>query len=303
MFPQDGTDIDSLLDRADRALWGPERQKAPGLRVYRPELDTEVPKALQLHEDLKTALQKGPDFVLHFQPIVSTNSANASGVEALIRWNHPELGLLPAGEFIPVAEASGLIGEIDRWVMLAAARQAAQWQEQGTGPDWVALNLSAQTLGDPELTDFLKDCLVNDVTLSPKRLVIEITEHAALRQEQVVSDILRSLDEELGLSISIDDFGTGYSSLLYLRRFPADYLKIDMNFVHGLTESEADEKVVRSIIALGQAFDMQLIAEGVETDGQRDWLTEEQCDFLQGYLYGRPVSAEELELGRLAEPA
>lgn len=299
MFPQDGTDIDTLLDRADRALWGPERQKAPGLRVYRPELDTEVPKALRLHEDLKTALQKGAAFELQFQPIVPIRSGSVTGVEALIRWHHPELGLLPAGEFIPVAEASGLIGEIDRWVMLEAARQAAEWQERGTGPDWIALNLSAQTLGDPELPDFLEARLANGRGLEPKRLVIEITEHAALRQEKVVSDILQSLHEALGLSISIDDFGTGYSSLLYLRRFPADYLKVDMNFVQGLGESEADEKVVRSIIALGRAFDMELIAEGVETEVQRDWLVTETCDFLQGYLYGRPVPADELDMESL----
>lgn len=296
MYPQDATDIDTLLDRADRALWGPERQKAPGLRLYRPELDTEVPKTLRLHEDLKAALQKGPDFELHFQPIVSTRSDGASGVEALIRWHHPELGLLPAGEFIAVAEASGLVGEIDRWVMLEAARQAAEWQEREVGPDWIAINLSAQTLGDPELLDFLEARLATGRGLEPKRLVIEITEHAALRQEQVVSEILQSLHETLGLSISIDDFGTGYSSLLYLRRFPADYLKVDMNFVQGLGESDADEKVVRSIIALGRAFDMELIAEGVETDFQRDWLTQETCDFLQGYLFGRPVPAEELKV-------
>lgn len=303
IFPQDGTDIDTLLDRADRALWGPERQKAPGIRLYRPELDTEVPRVLRLHEDLKTALQQGSEFELHFQPIVSIRSGSVSGVEALIRWNHPELGLLPAGEFIPVAEASGLIGEIDRWVMLEAARQAAEWQERDTGPDWIAINLSAQTLGDPELPDFLESRLAAGRGLDPKRLVIEITEHAALRQEKVVSDILRSLHETLGLSISIDDFGTGYSSLLYLRRFPADYLKVDMNFVQGLTESEADEKVVRSIIALGQAFDMELIAEGVETEAQRDWLIEEDCDFLQGYLFGRPVPAEELVARRLGKSA
>lgn len=299
MFPQDGTDIDTLLDRADRALWGPERQKAPGLRVYRPELDTEVPKALRLHEDLKTALQKGADFELHFQPIVPIRSGSFTGVEALIRWHHPEMGLLPAGEFIPVAEASGLIGEIDRWVMLEAARQAAEWQEREAGPDWIAINLSAQTLGDPELPDFLEARLANGTGLEPKRLVIEITEHAALRQERVVSEILQSLHETLGLSISIDDFGTGYSSLLYLRRLPADYLKVDMNFVQGLGESEPDEKVVRSIIALGQAFDMRLIAEGVETELQRDWLIAETCDFLQGYLYGHPVPADELKMESL----
>lgn len=302
MFPQDGTDIDTLLDRADRALWGPERQKAPGLRVYRPELDTEVPKALRLHEDLKAALQKGADFELHFQPIVPIRSGSVTGVEALIRWHHPELGLLPAGEFIPVAEASGLIGEIDRWVMLEAARQAAEWQKREAGPDWIAINLSAQTLGDPELPDFLEARLANGRGLEPTRLVIEITEHAALRQEQVVSEILRSLRETLGLSISIDDFGTGYSSLLYLRRFPADYLKVDMNFVQGLGESDADEKVVRSIIALGQAFDMELIGEGVETKTQLDWLTQEACDFLQGYLFGRPVPADELDLDGLGGP-
>lgn len=298
LYPRDGLDLDTLLDRADRALWGVERKKGPGLRVYRPELEMQVPEALQLRDELKTAIQTGFDeFRVHYQPVVDAASGRLRGLEALIRWEHPERGLLPAAEFVPVAEAAGLIGEMDRWTFREAARQALAWSEEGRGPDWLSLNLSAQTLGDPELQAFVEESLPADIADASTQLVVEITEHAAMRREQVVRSVLAVMDRKLGLSVSIDDFGTGYSSLLYLRRFPADYLKIDMEFVSGIGLERADEKVIRAIIALGAEFGMELIAEGIETDAQRDWLREAGCQHLQGYLFGHPMPPEELDFG------
>jgi EAL domain-containing protein (putative c-di-GMP-specific phosphodiesterase class I) len=158
----------------------------------------------------------------------------------------------------------------------------------------VAVNLSVQTLADPELPRFLRDELLGREDRDPTRLVVEITEHAAMRQDEVTDHNLDVLREEVGLSLSIDDFGTGYSSLLYLRRLPADYLKVDMTFVRGLGRSARDEKVVRAIIALGEEFDMRVIGEGVETEAQGRWLREAGCHHLQGFHYGRPVPGEEL---------
>lgn len=293
VFPDDAEEVDSLLERADRALWGRDRDKGPGLRRYRSESRTSADETDALRRDLKRSLQCGPDFVLRYQPIVDARSDAPVGFEALVRWEHPERGTVSPGAFIPVAEASGLIREVDRHVFRTALRQAETWNRHGVDFGWISVNLSTQTLCDPEFVDFVRRTLDRHPRVDPRQVVLEVTEHASLKDVHR-TEVLERLSEEVGLSISIDDFGLGYSSLLYLRDFPADRLKIDMEFVQGVADSECDQKMVRGIIGLGRAFDMTLVAEGVETEAQAKWLREHGCPRLQGYLFGKPMSAGEV---------
>jgi len=294
VYPDDGSELDTLLDCADRAVWGADREKKPGLRRYRRALRMVGDDASRIRVELKKALQTGPDFFRLYQPIVAADSREPVGLEALVRWDHPERGIVGPAEFISVAEASGLIREIDRHVFRGAVRQAALWNRRGLPFGWLSVNLSTQSLADPEFLEFAEETLSTYPAVEPGQVVLEITEHAAMQQVRE-ADILRRLDHQVGVSIAIDDFGIGYSSLLYLRHLPAGFLKIDMEFVHGLPESESDRKVIRGIIGLGRAFEMTLIAEGVEKERQASWLHEAGCSCLQGYLFARPMTSEEVE--------
>lgn len=294
VYPEDGRDLDPLLHRADDALWGPDRNKSPGIRRFQvEELDEGVP-TWEVTKQLKRALQRGSELYQVYHPIMSADGRDLVGVEALVRWQHPEHGLVTPDQFIPEAEASGLIRQLDRIVFRTVVAQAAKWTREGHPPDWLAVNLSAQTLSNPEFVEWVRQTLADCPTISPKQVVIEITEHTAIRQV-ARSEVLDQLENDIGISISIDDFGIGYSSLLYLRQFPADYLKIDRQFVAGVSQSEPDQKVVKGIIELGNAFGMKIIAEGVETEEEEGWLRQAGCQYLQGFLFGRPVSAEEIE--------
>lgn len=294
VFPDDGTNLDTLLHRADEALWGPDRKKAPGVRRYEPGLQgAEASPAWDVSKELNGALQRGDELFQVYQPIVSADGSDTVGVESLVRWQHPDHGILTPGAFIREAEASGLIRQLDRAVFRRTVDQTADWLGNGISLDWVAVNLSAQSLSDPEFAEWAYRILEERPALVPDRIVVEITEHTAM-QQVARTDTLDRLQDEVGVSISIDDFGIGYSSLLYLRRFPADFLKIDMEFVRNVIDSEADQKVVRGIIALGNAFDMELIAEGIETKKQQEWLREAGSQYLQGYRFGRPMGTQEV---------
>lgn len=294
VYPEDGPDLDTLLHRADRALWGADRKKSPGFRRYQATVvGTEAPN-WNVAEELQKALQTGEGLHQVFQPIVDAGDGNIVGLESLVRWEHPVHGSLTPGGFIPEAEATGLIRHLDRAVCRATMDQVAAWEEDGLVPDWVSMNLSAQTLSSPNCVEWIGEELQSRPTLVPKEIVLEITEHAAM-QQITRNEVLQALDNQVGVSISIDDFGIGYSSLLYLRQFPADFLKIDKQFVQGIEESLPDQKVVQGIIALGKAFGLSLIAEGVEREAEREWLHKAGCDYLQGYLFGRPAVPEQVE--------
>lgn len=295
VFPDDGGDIDTLLHRADQALWGPEREKSAGVRRYARTVEgQDAAPAWNVARELNRALQSGDELLQFYQPIVTAEDGEVIGLESLVRWKHPERGVLTPGAFVPEAEASGLIRQLDRVVFRDTVRQTAEWVEAGMSARWVSVNLSAQTLSDPDCVEWAHRVLEQHAPLRPGHLVIEITEHTAMRQVSR-TDTLERLQSDVGVSISIDDFGIGYSSLLYLREFPADYLKIDMQFVRNVVENDPDQKVVEGIIALGEAFDLELVAEGVETEGQAAWLRDAGCHFLQGYLYGRPARPTALE--------
>lgn len=294
VFPDDGTDLDALLHRADEALWGPDRKKAPGVRRYEPGLQgAEASPAWDVPRELKGALQRGDELFQVYQPVVSSDGGTTVGLESLVRWEHPEHGRLTPGSFIREAEASGLVRYLDRAVFRETIDQTARWIEDDLPLEWVAVNLSAQSLSDPDFAEWAHRVLEEYPALVPDRIVIEVTEHTAMQQVSR-TETLDRLQDEVGVSISIDDFGIGYSSLLYLRRFPADFLKIDIEFVQNVVDSEADRKVVRGIIALGEAFEMELIAEGVETEEQEEWLREAGSQYLQGYRFGRPMGAQEV---------
>lgn len=295
VFPHHADTLDELMQCADTALFGPDREKSPGIRMFDPDFKQETPDLIQLGEELQEALQED-QFTLHYQPVIPTGGGAPVGVEALCRWDHPDRGLLSAGEFIELAESTGLVTSLDRWAATAGLRDNARWsREEGWG-GWMAVNLSMRSLSSPDLPERIDRLLEDTEPLDPSRFMIEVTEHAAMRNPEVAERILRLLEGDLGVSIAIDDFGTGYSSLRYLKKFPAHHLKVDMDFVQGIGENPDDEKVIRGVVSLGHEFGMEIVAEGVETEEQAAWLREAGCDHMQGYLIGRPVAAEELDL-------
>jgi len=230
-----------------------------------------------------------------YQPVHDLASGRQVGVEALVRWQHPQRGLVPPGEFIPIAERTGLIAEIDAWVLRQACRQMVRWQGEGRQLAFVAVNISSRLFGQPELYQQVAEVL-HDTGLDPAVLELEVTESAVMEDPEVALEQLHRL-RELGVTLAIDDFGTGYSSLLRLKRLPVQKLKIDQGFVAGLPLDEDDIAIVRVIIALARSMGMQVHAEGIEQAEQASFLLQELCQLGQGYWFGRPVPAEDLRWG------
>ena len=247
-------------------------------------------KQLQLLHDLRQA-QERHELVLHYQPKFGAVDGVMIGAEALVRWNHPSRGLVPPGDFIPLAEKTGLIFEIGEWVLDEACRQMSLWRDAGH-TDWtVSVNLAAMQFNHPGLIEQVRTTLERHA-LEPRYLTLEITESTAMRDADQSLAILRQLSD-MGVHISIDDFGTGYSSLLYLKRLPASELKIDRGFVRDLTHDSEDAAIIAAIVALGRTLNLRIVAEGVETPEQQEFLTRLGCNYLQGFLLGRPMPAEQ----------
>ncbi|MBU1607479.1 MAG: GGDEF domain-containing phosphodiesterase, partial [Alphaproteobacteria bacterium] len=282
MAPGDGKDASTMMKNADLALY---RAKAEGKSTYHffePELDEMARKRRQTELDMRTAIREG-GFVLNFQPLYNMAEEKLTGFEALIRWPHPERGLIGPGDFIPLAEETGLIIPIGDWVLREACRQATQWPDDVS----VAVNISPKQFAGPNLPQTILQALSSS-GLAPSRLELEITESI------FISDIERTLStlhtlRSLGVRISLDDFGTGYSSLSYLRSFPFDKVKIDRSFVKDLGTGNA-HAMIRAITTLAEALGMDTLAEGVESDEQFDILKREGCQYIQGYLFGRPMA-------------
>ncbi|MGR6798106.1 putative bifunctional diguanylate cyclase/phosphodiesterase [Sphaerotilus sulfidivorans] len=283
---------DMLLGCADAAMYAAKRSGGSCALCY----DTHMASAdsadqLQLQQGLREALQRG-QLALHFQPKLSAADGSLHGVEALLRWRHPERGMISPAVFIPVAERFGLIGRIGDWVIEQACEQLARWQAQGLVCR-VAINLSAHQLRQPDLARRILSTLERH-GLDPSLLVCELTETAMMESIKDGCSVLDELDAA-GVRVSIDDFGTGYSSLSYLRRLPASQLKIDRSMVTGIDVDRQARAVLESVIKLAHALDMEVVAEGVETEAQRQVLVEADCDVLQGYLFARPMDAEALQ--------
>ena len=291
LYPQDGPDATTLLKNADAAMYMATSEGRNGYHFYSEDLTVSACRSLALETNLYHALERD-ELVLHFQPQVSLQSGNIVAVEALVRWRHPEIGLIPPAEFVPLAEENGLIGVIGKWVLRTACAQAKAWQGEGLTPFRIAVNLSGRQLGQIDIVQEVREAL-EDTALDPCYLELELTESSVMKHAERAAKTLDAL-RELGTTITIDDFGTGYSSLSYLKRFPVDRLKIDRSFVHDIPEDANDIALAKAIVALGHSLNLSVVAEGVETQAQRELLTSIGCDEMQGFLYSAPKTASEL---------
>jgi diguanylate cyclase (GGDEF)-like protein/PAS domain S-box-containing protein len=292
IYPSEGTPADSLIEHADIAMYRAKKLGRNNFQFYTPAMNEESLERVRIEGALRNALERD-EFVLHYQPQVDLGSGRIVGMEALIRWQHPELGMVPPNRFVSVAEETGLIVPIGAWVMRTACAQNKAWQDAGLGRLRVAVNLSARQFGAPGLLDSLEQVLA-DTGLDPACLEIELTESLFMSDVTPAVELLHRM-KSLGVNLSIDDFGTGYSSLSYLSRFPIDVLKIDRSFVADITHDANDAAIVTSIIALAHNLKLAVIAEGVETAEQLDYLRRHGCDEMQGYYFSRPLAADEFE--------
>jgi diguanylate cyclase (GGDEF)-like protein len=289
MYPADGEDAETLLRNADAAT---HRAKAVGRNTFQlctPELTSLAVERLSLQTGLQLALKQS-EFVLHYQPLVSLTSGRTVGFEALVRWQHPQKGLVMPGTFIPVAEETGLILGVGEWVLATACRQLKEWHQKGLDQLRIAVNFSARQFQERHLTHTVSRVLA-DSGLEPRHLEIEITESIAMEGAEVVVANLNML-RSMGVGIAIDDFGTGYSSMSYLKRYPVTSLKIDRSFVTDLPSNPADAGIVRAIIEMAHGSRLHVTAEGVETKEQFVRLQECGCDEMQGYWVSRPLTLE-----------
>jgi EAL domain-containing protein (putative c-di-GMP-specific phosphodiesterase class I) len=292
VYPSEGTAAESLIEHADIAMYRAKKLGRNNFQFYTPAMNEESLERVRIESALRNALERN-EFVLYYQPQVDLASGDIVGMEALIRWNHPELGMVPPVRFIGVAEETGLIVPIGAWVMRTAAAQNKAWHDAGFGRLRVAVNLSARQFGDPDLIGGIEAVLA-DTGLDPACLEIELTESLFMSEVTPAVDLLHRM-KALGVNLSIDDFGTGYSSLSYLSRFPIDVLKIDRSFVADITDDANDAAIVSSIIALAHNLKLSVIAEGVETAEQLDYLRSQGCNEMQGYYFSRPLPAAEFE--------
>jgi diguanylate cyclase (GGDEF)-like protein len=288
------TDADELLRNADVAMYAAKSCGKGRVEVFESRLHTEVLRRLALEADLRAAVERN-EFVIYYQPTVRLDSGDVSGFEALVRWQHPERGLVPPGEFIASAESSGLIVPIGRWVLREACQQVRRWQTAYAGAERlsISINLSARQLQDACIVDDVADALAAS-GLEPSALVLEITETLLMQDVEATVQRLRQL-KALGVRLAIDDFGTGYSSLSYLRRFPVDVLKIDRSFVSGVGDGSEDAVLTEAIVMLAHTLRLKVVAEGIEEPEQLAFLRRLACDLGQGYYFARPLPVSELE--------
>jgi diguanylate cyclase (GGDEF)-like protein len=297
-YPRDASSPSDLMRRADVAMYAAKRANL-GVAVYAPELDVNSREQVTLYGELRRAID-AHELRLHFQPKVDVRTGAVAGLEALVRWQHPERGLVYPDQFIPLAERTGLIRPLGHWVLEAAVRQCRAWQDEGLGLE-VAVNLGAYNLDDDGLPQAING-LLQRYDVPAERLRVEITETTLMRDPDNARRVLDDL-RSTGVRVSIDDFGTGYSSLAYLKRLPADELKIDRSFVQHMAVDAGDAAIVRSVIALGHELGFLVTAEGVEDPASLEWLRKFGCDCAQGYFFARPLAADALRdalSGRLA---
>ncbi|TDV60366.1 EAL domain-containing protein [Pseudomonas sp. LP_7_YM] len=292
LSPQDGKELSQLMKNADTAMYYAKERGKNNFQFYQADMNASALERLELESDLRHALEQ-KEFTLYYQPQFSGDGKRLTGAEALLRWRHPTRGLVPPGDFIPVLEELGLVVEVGEWVLMEACRQLREWHKAKVRVPKVSVNISARQFSDGQLGTRIANIL-QETELPPACLELELTESILMRE---VSEAMMILDglKRLGLSIAVDDFGTGYSSLNYLKQFPIDVLKIDRTFVDGLPSGEQDAQIARAIIAMAHSLNLAVIAEGVETYEQLEFLREHGCDEVQGYLFGRPMTPSRFE--------
>ncbi len=288
IYPQDSDNADDLIQNSDLAMYKAKSQGKNQYMLCDSELKEEMRLKARLSNSLYRALEKN-ELTLHYQPQIDLLTGQIIGLEALLRWNHPEFGMVSPAVFIPLAESSGLISGIGEWVIRTACRQNKAWQDMGLPGLRVAVNLSVHQFRNPGFVELVREILL-ETGLSPEYFEVEVTESAALNESDFMIEILSKL-KAYGISISIDDFGTEYSSLSRLKVLPADRIKIDMQFVRGLDSNVKDQAITNVIISLGKSLGLHVIAEGVETPTQLEFLKQHACDEVQGYYYYKPMPA------------
>jgi diguanylate cyclase (GGDEF)-like protein len=292
LYPNDGTDAETLLKNADIAMYRSKEKGGNSYHYYHPEMNKRSLHRLSLEINLRKALERN-EFQVYYQPIVDLNNQQIIGMEALIRWFHPEWGLVSPSDFIPLAEEAGLIIPIGNWVLRQACRQNEKWRTMGLPPLQVSVNISAIQFHLQQFVQIVEDAL-EETGLDPRLLCLEITENVAMTNVPYIIETMQKL-RSLGVFISIDDFGTGYSSFSYLKRFRVHTLKIDQSFISDITTDEENAAIVTALIAMARQLKIKSLAEGVETKEQLDFLIRQGCDEIQGYVFSRPVPADEFE--------
>jgi EAL domain-containing protein (putative c-di-GMP-specific phosphodiesterase class I) len=289
-YPDDGADAATLLKNADLAMYRAKEQGKNTFQYYSAQMTSHSVERLALESGLRRAMDSG-QLLLYYQPAFEVASGRLSGAEALVRWQHPERGLVSPTSFIALAEESDLIEEVGKWVLKAACSQLRAWRDQGLAVPRVSINISPRQFARSDLPRAIER-QTRDTGLDPRALEIEVTEGTVMREPERMAGILAQI-KAMGVSVAIDDFGTGYSSLAYLKRFPIDRLKIDRSFISGLPEDAEDIAITRSIIAMAHGLRLKVLAEGVETAAQLEFLREHGCDEMQGFLRGKPMPVDE----------
>ncbi|WP_199221433.1 bifunctional diguanylate cyclase/phosphodiesterase [Desulfonatronum sp. SC1] len=293
LFPQDGEDVETLMKNADLAMYNAKRRGPNAFLFYRDFMNVTVRKRLALEHHLRRAIAEN-ELSLHYQPQINLTTGQVVGLEALLRWDNPELGMIPPLEFIPIAEENGLIISIGEWVLRAACTQAKAWLDQGVPLPRVGVNIALSQLIHGGFLAMVDDVLA-ETTLPPRLLEMEITESMLMSDPDGVARVLHKLRER-GIKVAIDDFGTGYSSLGRLRDLPIDCLKIDRCFIRGISMGMRDEPILNAMIGMAAALDLRVVAEGVESAGQVDFLRSSHCPEVQGFLFSHPLSASQAEI-------
>lgn len=305
MYPDDGQTAETLLKHADIAMYHVKGQGRNNFQFYNAAMNLRTLERLLLESSLRRTIERGErggrgELLLYYQPRIDLDTHRIVCAEALVRWKHPELGILGPLQFIPVAEETGLISRLDEWVLRAVCSQIKAWRQAGHPPPRVAVNISAYQFLQPRFTDMLGGVLC-DAGIEPQSLEIEITENAAMRDIERATPLLSRLTEQ-GITFALDDFGAGYSSLGHLKRLPIQRLKIDKSFIRGIIVGRDDREIVNAVVALAHSLKMKVVAEGVETKEQAVFLQRAGCDEAQGFLLGEPLPAEGFER-HIAAPA
>ena len=290
MYPTDGRDAVTLLKNADTAMYRAKEHGRNTYQFYTPDMGTQVLVRMSLESSIRRALEKD-EFTIHYQPMVDLGSGALVCAEALVRWQHSELGLVPPAQFIALAEETGLINPLGKWVLRSACACAKQWQSDRERPLRLAVNLSGKQFGDHRLVASIQEVLA-ETGLDPTLLELEITENTVMQNTDNAVSMISEL-KRLGIHVSVDDFGTGYSSLSYLKRLPLDALKIDRSFVGNVPADPDDSAIVKAIVAMAHSLRLGVVAEGVETADQIRFLREQSCDIVQGYYLGRPMPQDQ----------